>query len=163
MGQPASAVCDPGHTSYITDPADPTRQIAGDYNRVRNLNLEYGPLGTNSVGRVFDTWHPATAMDIDANGTVDPNELELSPPYIAYTFHPPRSNDTPPGPSSPLMQTPSTEQPSNRAYWAPNTDYNVGDVVFVTWVDQPSGGNPPDGLFSYSKCRNPNSRSRIDV
>jgi hypothetical protein len=119
------------------------------------MNLDYGPLANLSLGRVFDTWHPGVQVDIDGSGTIDADESPAHPPYIAYKYYPPRISDLPPGPSPDVMPDPSVEQPENEAYWAASTAYTPGDVVFAQWVDQPNGGNPPDGLFSYSEMPEP--------
>ncbi|MBL8815812.1 MAG: prepilin-type N-terminal cleavage/methylation domain-containing protein [Planctomyces sp.] len=133
----------PGHNSF-----NPATGHAGDYHVSRNMNLDYGPLANLSLGRVFDTWHPGIQVDIDGNGTIDADESH--PPYIAYDYYPPDQDDLPPGPSPVGMPGPV------RTYWNDGSPYTAGvDVVFAPWVDQPNGGNPPDGLFSYSEMPEP--------
>ncbi len=135
----------PGH--FWTNPA--TGEL-GDFHASRCLNIDAGPLGSMPAGlaptkaHVFDTWHhDVSSLDFDGSGTVSASET--SAPYIPYNFYPPRSSDTPPGPTS--FRT--TTGPF-ASYWTPNSTYPkaslpggyLPNVVFVPWteLDVPADG-----------------------
>ena len=121
----------------------------GDYHFSRCNNPVNGPFPATPTATVFDTWHPTEATV--GNGLA---------PYVAYRFYPPRSSDTPPGP------TPSgTTTGPFASYWQPNTTYPLPvspalgspppgyleDVVFTTWTELDA---PPDG-FQYDEMGEP--------
>ena len=117
----------PGHSSGNFA----TGQV-GDYHFSRCHNPQYGPISGVNPGAVFDTWHPSAAgFDSDGSGGAA-SFAEQHPPYLPYTYYPPR---WPNGPSPATMPDPSVEQPVNRGFWQPNRAYNVGDVVFVNRAD----------------------------
>jgi hypothetical protein len=146
----------PGHRGTTTIPGTGGATTQGDFNRLRRLNVNYGPFRNQVTSRnnVFDTWHPGTIVDLDANGSADGNQ---SPPFIAYSYYPPRA---PNGPSPASMQDPTTEidprtgTATNKGYWQLNTTYAVGDVVFAPWTDSASGPLA-DGAFQYSEIPEP--------
>ncbi len=122
--------------------------IAGDYHQGRRfLDADgYGPQGV-SVG-VFDTWHP----NVDRNS----DGLAEHPPHIAYRYYPPTlANSGIAGPTravfSPLGEPDlTTRRADNRAYWTPNTEYAIGDVVFV-----PRAADLPPAGFQYNEIQEP--------
>lgn len=133
--QRLGAFVPPGHQSV-----HPLTGQMGDYHQFRNLNPAFAPQGVASGGAVFDTWHP-NMLSRDA----DPRP-ESSPPYLAYHFYPPRTSDSPPGPSQPGSAGPFG------AYWQPDFNFTaVGTVVFVPWVDRHpiTAATPDDGVFQY--------------
>ncbi len=95
----------------------------GDYNINRRLNATYGSLG--GAANVFDTWHPA--FDRDMNGTLG-NEPDR-PPYRPVTIDPT-------GISGPMYINPSGAS----LWWMPNTNYQVGDIVFPRMEDLNGNG-----------------------
>jgi prepilin-type N-terminal cleavage/methylation domain-containing protein len=132
----------PGHLD-----ANPITGEAGDYHISRNLNPAWGPLGPGSLGRIFDTGHPAPTVDSDGDGV--PLELRANPnpPYLAYRFYPPHLNDTPPGPS------PNGTPGPNRDYWVSGT-HNLGDIVFARkfGFDGVAGWDSDgDGIFEWDQ------------
>lgn len=139
----------PGHTSK-----NPITGEAGDYHKDRNGNLTYGPLGSLSFGRVFDTWH--RKVDLNDDGTAEP------PPYVAYRFYPP-VQPMPPAPGSPAGPSPATMTALGgpfATYWQPGSfaSYSVGSVIFAPWVDDNGIPGPPfvpDGIFDYSEMPEP--------
>ena len=155
----------PRSGSAITDPDS----LVGDFHIRRNLQFDatnqrfwsgplapYNPATPRESDRqphVFDTWHPAVAINFDGAAGIALHES--LPPYISYKMSPPRR---PIGPSSAAMPddfpggSPATV---NKSYWAPATPYVVGDVVFTQWIDG-SGTNPiPDGLFAFDEIAEP--------
>lgn len=147
----------PGHfeTAQMIDINGNSQTIAGDYHSLRRFAdaESYGPRGT-SIG-VFDTWHPN--VDRDGNGTQEHG------PHIAYRYSPPVFPDGPTRPSAVPVLPPTmepdrlTRRADNRGYWQPNTVYNIGDVVFVPWIDAPNVAppGPPDGIFQYREIAEP--------
>lgn len=122
----------PGHGQ-----ANPATGQLGDYAALRRLNNAYGPLGPVNSGvmpahdrpnRVFDTWHPGTT-DLTAATPVLVGDSS-QPPFRPMTFYPPRTTDTPAGPSPATMPGPFASNSGPTAYWQPGVAYSVGDVVF---------------------------------
>jgi prepilin-type N-terminal cleavage/methylation domain-containing protein len=143
----------PGHSESVqmVDINGNSRTIPGDYHQGRRFADAdgYGPQGS-SVG-VFDTWHP--------NINRDNNVLTTEhPPHIAYRYTPPvypvgpTRQGLPLGPDAEPDR--STRRADNRGYWQPNTEYNLGDVVFVPW-DESLNSIPPDGVFQYIEMDEP--------
>lgn len=121
----------PGHLEF-----NPMTGEAGDYHAVRNLNPDWGPQGAASLGRVFDTGHPAPTIESSGDGLPLEPRPNPNPPYIAYSFYPPRLSDVPPGPSPDAMAlsvSPVTGNPVT--YWTAGS-YAVGDIVFARKVGQ---------------------------
>lgn len=103
--------------------------IPGDYHVARQLNTNVGPGLTTAV---FDTWHPDVDVDSDNSGTVDPDELDQMPPFMAYEYYPPRQNDTPPGPTPATAPAQVSDFTGTAvSYWLENTTYAAGDIVFA--------------------------------
>ncbi|MEY3174895.1 MAG: hypothetical protein RLZZ436_2809 [Planctomycetota bacterium] len=156
----------PGHLeNYLITAGNNTIRIPGDYHQQRRVADEveggnaapqddfipdtddWGPEGS-SVG-VFDTWHPG--FDRRSAAGVDP------PPYIPLRYTPPLF---PAGPTRPglngVLINPTAEpdrqtgRADNRGYWQPNTQYQLGDVVFVPWTDTNT-----DGFFAWSELPEP--------
>ncbi len=123
--------------------------VLGDYHQRRNMNNAYGPLSSLSGGTVFDTWHPDAQVDLNFDGTSDPDS---NPPYIAYDYYPPRTNDSPSGPSPASMPSPGAERPNNEGFWRAQTDYSLGEVVFLPRNDWANTTPPP---FNYSLIAEP--------
>ena len=140
-------------TVHIIDINNNPQTIAGDYHTLRRFadTDGYGPRGS-SIG-VFDTWHPN--IDRDGNGIAE------HAPHIAYRYTPPVFPFGPTRPGLPLSPTAEpdrlTRRADNRAYWLPNTLYNIGDVVFFPWVDGPTvtPPGPTDGIFQYNEIEEP--------
>jgi len=167
----------PGYGSI----SDPDALLVGDYHIRRNLQYDanadrfwYGPLApyapnagpraSDRQPRVFDTWHPALGADTNGDGLPDGINFDTTPgiqlheslpPYMPYKFSPPRRNDNPPGPSSPLMPNDpplnSVGAPANNGYWQRNKQYNNGDIVF-TFRD---AAVLPIGSFSFVQLAEP--------
>lgn len=156
----------PGHLeNHLIASGNSTLSIPGDYHQQRRVADEveagnqppqddyipdtdgWGPEGS-SIG-VFDTWHPG--LDRLSQGGFDP------PPYIPHRYSPPLfpAGPTRPG-SNGVVINPSTEadrqtrRADNRGYWRPNTQYQVGDVVFVPWTDSNN-----DGFFAWTELPEP--------
>jgi len=138
----------PGHNELfrMRDLSGNTFMLPGDYHQGRRFSDAdgQGPEGS-SVG-VFDTWHPDT----------DPGVVSARhPPHIAYRYTPPVYPNGPTRPGLPVAPTAEpdrqTRRADNKGYWQPGTVYELGDVVFVPWVDAPRGGNPPDSIFQYDE------------
>lgn len=108
----------------------------GDYGAARQLNNTFGPLiaaGT-VLPNVFDTWHPL--FDRNMNGVV--GDIPDRPPYRPLTWDPtlPATiTGSPPGPTPP-----GNPFSSLRGYWAPNTNYSLGNVVFPLREDLNGNG-----------------------
>ena len=101
----------PGHSSV-----NPASGEVGDYHFSRCNNPVNGPFPTTATATVFDTWHPTEATV--GNGTA---------PYVAYRFYPPRSSDTPPGPSAVGMPGPVN------SYWIAGSGggYSAGNPAVL--------------------------------
>lgn len=107
---------------------------AGDYNLGRQLNPTYMPLGGSA--NIFDTWHPKFDRNFNnPNSGAPPYDTADWPPFRALTWNPAAAVGDPAAPPGP---TPSA--PFVRGFWAPNTTYNVGDVVFPRTEDLNGNG-----------------------
>jgi hypothetical protein len=124
--------------------------IPGDYHINRRSNSTYGPLGGQA--NVFDTWHPRFNRNdnFDASGNHILGDEPDRPPYRPLNFDPTGFS----GPN-PIATNPS----GNGPYWAPNTTYRVGDVIyplpgedlnfngFLDPGEDGANGFPADGLL----------------
>lgn len=152
---------------------------AGDYHVSRRLNGAHGPLGTinPAANRVFDTWHSGVSYDYDGDGMTTNNEL--TPPFIAYRYYPPRAGDPPvtaggtygapcgPGPSPNTMTNPYTEVDvetgqanKNKGYWVGsdfsdpdpmNWVYHNYNVGDVIFAVPGFDGDMPDEIFEWDQ------------
>ena len=164
----------PGHLeNYLITSGNNTVAIPGDYHQQRRVGAEveaagnlppqddfipdtdsWGPQG-NSIG-VFDTWHPQLNLPTAVAGDIDP------PPFIPHRYIPPLfpSGPTRPGAGNVVINPTAepdrqTGRSDNKGYWQPNFQYQIGDVVFVPWIDG-SGSNPtPDGFFAWDEIDEP--------
>lgn len=98
-----------------------TAGIAGDYHVSRRLNSTYGPLGGQA--NVLDTWHPRLNRNANLDGGGNPilGDEPDRPPYRPLNFDPTGFSGL-----NPTATNPS----GNGPYWAPNTSYQVGDLIF---------------------------------
>jgi prepilin-type N-terminal cleavage/methylation domain-containing protein len=144
----------PGHAEQarVRDLQGNSFMVPGDYHMERRYadSDAYGPEG-QSLG-VFDTWHP----DIDRLVDGDKDH----PPLIAYRYMPPQYPNGPTRPDPAGGATVSINEPDrqtrradNRGYWQPNTEYGLGDVVFVPWEDGRT--RPIDNTFQYDEISEP--------
>jgi hypothetical protein len=134
--------------------------IPGDYHFLRQrptttgISIVPGDSGNWSaatptwMSRIFDTWHPA--YDHDGDEEVDTNGDGLLNPGEDFNGNGIRDRNHDPAPYRPLTLYPpgSTYGPTpNQGNWTPNTQYNVGDVVF------PKDYRPQDHGFVYRCTR----------
>ena len=103
--------------------------IAGDYHINRRFNSTFGPLGGQA--NVFDTWHPQfnRNANVDAGGNPILGDEPDRPPYRPVTIDPT-------GFSGPSYTNPSGAS----LFWAPNTNYQVDDIVFPRMEDVNGNG-----------------------
>lgn len=146
----------PGHALTDTAPGDDgifgtaDDTAPGDYAGSRQLNGTYGPLGpATDTAFSFDTWHPLFNRNAnfinDALGNPQPvlNDASDRPPYRPLKYAPANtiySNAAPVpwGPSGPFPASPTG--PYQPSYWAPGTQYSVGNVVFPRTEDLNANG-----------------------
>ncbi len=105
---------------------------AGDYNIGRQLNSTYAPLGGSA--HIFDTWHP----NFDRNFNIPSStyfDTADRPPFRVLTWNPTVVTTDPSFPLGPIPVA-----PFQRGYWAPDTTYNIGDVVFPRTEDLNANG-----------------------
>lgn len=149
----------PGHSEVVEAPFLNKPLVAGDYHEARRLpglakysgSDAYGPRGS-SIG-VFDTWHPN--IDRLSDGLPD------QPLYMPLRYYPPVA---PLGPSRQQTTTTATGNAvqlitdfdrtmklvgENQGFWKPNTSYQVGQIVFLPWIDD------GDGVFDYKELSDP--------
>ena len=105
---------------------------AGDYHIGRQLNGTYGPLG--GAARIFDTWHPNFDRNFNLPATTYFDAADR-PPFRALTWDPTAPTTDPAYPLGPNPNAPFVH-----GYWAPDTTYNVGDVVFPRTEDLNGNG-----------------------
>lgn len=108
---------------------------AGDYNLGRQLNPSYLPLG--GIARIFDTWHPNFDRNFNIPSGIPLGDTADRPPFRALNWDPTVPTTDPAFPPGP---TPNTNTPFRRGYWAPDTTYSVGDVVFPRTEDLNGNG-----------------------
>ncbi len=144
----------PGHSEQVQvrDLNGNLAWVPGDYHMERRYadSDAYGPEG-QSLG-VFDTWHP----DVKRSTTTGDH-----PPLIAYRYTPPMVPNGPTRPDPPGGATVSVSEPDrqtrradNQGYWQPDTEYQLGDVVFVPWLDKDRGSGV-DNVFQYDEIAEP--------
>lgn len=163
----------PGHLeNYVFQSGNNTVAIPGDFHQQRRMGAEveaggsvppqddfipdtdsWGPQGS-SVG-VFDTWHPQVNLPTAVPGDNDP------PPFIPHRYTPPLFPAGPTRPGVGGVTINPTGEPDrqtgrndNKGYWQPNTQYQIGDVVFTPWIDG-SGSTPVDGFFAWDEVSEP--------
>ncbi len=107
----------------------------GTAQRLQNGNGQYGPVNVGSPfsapydqNRVFDTWHPAAAIDLDNDMNSDP------PPFRHLNF----------GRGS--LSGSNGYGKTTKNNWAANQAYNVGDLVF------PLNNQRANGLRFVYRC-----------
>lgn len=108
---------------------------AGDYNLGRQINPTYLPLG--GAAHIFDTWHPNFDRNFNIPSSGPPYVFDTAdrPPFRALNWDP---TVVAADPASPPGPTPSA--PFRKGYWAPDTTYAVGDVVFPRTEDLNGNG-----------------------